>query len=80
MRTPAKLPAGSTEGKRPYFSRFLPNRPPTLKSFDTHTRWQPVTRSVDLDDLTQKQSSEYPGGGGVLSYITYTSMCRPKGS
>ena len=21
-----------------------------------------------------------PGGGGVLPYITYTGMCRPKGS
>ena len=56
LGTPAILPAGSTEGKRPYFSRFLPNRPRTLKSFDTHTRWQPVTQSVDLDDLTQKRT------------------------
>ena len=22
----------------------------------------------------------HPGGGGVLPYITYTGMCRPKGS
>ena len=25
------------------FSRFLPNRPRPLSSFDTHARWQPVT-------------------------------------
>ena len=29
-----------------YFSRFLPNRPRSLSSFDTHLRWQPVTRSA----------------------------------
>ena len=28
-----------------YFSRFLPNRPHPLSSFDTHVRWQPVTQS-----------------------------------
>ena len=28
-----------------YFSRFLPNRPRPLSSFDTHARWQPVTQS-----------------------------------
>ena len=25
-------------------------------------------------------SGVVPGGGGVLPYITYTGMCRPKGS
>ena len=29
-----------------YFSRFLPNRPRPLSSFDTHARWQPVTQSA----------------------------------
>ena len=29
-----------------YFSRFLPNRPRPLSSFDTHLRWQPVTQSA----------------------------------
>ena len=29
-----------------YFSRFLPNRPRPLSSFDTHTRWQPITQSA----------------------------------
>ena len=29
-----------------YFSRFLPNRPCPLSSFDTHGRWQPVTQSA----------------------------------
>ena len=28
-----------------YFSRFLPNCPRPLSSFDTHARWQPVTQS-----------------------------------
>jgi len=27
-------------------SRFLPNRPPPLSSFDTHAKWQPVTQSA----------------------------------
>ena len=27
-----------------------------------------------------KSSLFYPGGGGVLPYITYTGMCRPTGS
>ena len=27
-------------------SRFLPNRPRPLSSFDTHARWQPVTQSA----------------------------------
>ena len=29
-----------------YFSRFLPNHPRPLSSFDTHARWQPVTQSA----------------------------------
>ena len=29
-----------------YISRFLPNRPRPLSSFDTHARWQPVTQSA----------------------------------
>ena len=29
-----------------YFSRFLPNRPRPLSSFDTHARWQRVTQSA----------------------------------
>ena len=29
-----------------YFSRFLPNRPRPLSSFDTHARWRPVTQSA----------------------------------
>ena len=33
-------------GREKYFSRFLPNRPRPLSSFDTHARWQPVTQSV----------------------------------
>ena len=33
-------------GREKYFSRFLPNRPRPLSSFDTHLRWQPVTRSA----------------------------------
>ena len=28
-----------------YFSRFLPNRPRPLSSFDNRARWQPVTKS-----------------------------------
>ena len=31
---------------RVYFSRFHPNRPRPLGSFDTHARWQPVTQSA----------------------------------
>ena len=33
-------------GREKYFSRFLPNRPRPLSSFDTHARWQPVTQSA----------------------------------
>ena len=29
-----------------HVSRFLPNRPRPLSSFDTHARWQPVTQSA----------------------------------
>ena len=33
-------------GREKYFSRFLPNRPRPLSSFDNHARWQPVTQSA----------------------------------
>ena len=29
-----------------YFSRFLPNRPRPLSSFDTYARWQPLTQGA----------------------------------
>ena len=29
-----------------YFSRFLPNCPRSLSSFDSHARWQPMTQST----------------------------------
>ena len=35
--------SGGWGGREKYFSRFLPNRPRPLSSFDTHARWQPVT-------------------------------------
>ena len=31
---------------RNYFTRFLPNRPLPLSSFDTYARWQPETQSA----------------------------------
>ena len=43
--------------KTAVFFTLPPTTPPpprSLKRFDTHKRWQPVTQSVDLDDLTQK--------------------------
>ena len=47
-----------------YFSRFLPNRPRPLSSFDTHARWQPVTQSAQsrwsygkIEDCEQSKNS-----------------------
>ena len=37
---------GGEKNRKKYFSRFLPNRPRPLSSFDTHARWQPVTQSA----------------------------------
>ena len=38
---------GSKKSRRtPYFSHFLPNRPPPLSSFNTRTRWLPLTQSA----------------------------------
>ena len=37
---------GRAWGRKKYFSRFLPNRPCPLSSFDTHATWQPVTQSA----------------------------------
>ena len=47
-----------------YFSRFLPNHPRPLSSFDTHARWQPVTQSAQsrwsygkIEDCEQSKNS-----------------------
>ena len=44
--TSAAAPAAREHLESLYFSRFLPNRPRPLSSFDTHARWQPVTQSA----------------------------------
>ena len=35
---------------------------------------------VNLENIGSFFSSLFPGGGGVLPYITYTGMCRLTGS
>ena len=50
-----------------YFSKLLE----TISLIDLI----PELQQIDLADIVC-----YPGGGGVLPYITYTGMCRPKGS
>ena len=49
-----------------YFSRFLPNHPRPLSSFDTHARWQPVTQSAQsrwsygkIEDCEQSSMGGY---------------------
>ena len=49
-----------------YFSRFLPNHPRPLSSFDTHARWQPVTQSAQprwscgkIEDCEQSSMGRY---------------------
>ena len=55
-----------------YFSRFLPNRPRPLSSFDTHARWQPVTQSArsrrsygKMEDCEQSIHGTEPGVTGA---------------
>ena len=39
-----------------------------------------ILRDREFEKSRQQLEAKARGGGGVLPYITYTGMCRPKGS